>query len=985
MWQVKLRELLRFRKPWIWLLLAFVLWGLILGVLAPWLIKKELQKIAEQRLDAQLTIERLRINPYLFTLTVEDLALSEKQQALFGFSRLYINFQTSSLFRWAWTLKEAHLLGVYTNVERYDTTSSNLSQLAARWEETAAPAKPENESDGAASSSNMPRLLIQDIQLQITRISVLDKVPATPFTADLGPIKLKIADLSTLPEQSGEQRVSITTEHGTRIQWDGSISLQPLASSGSLSVAGPLFQIASEYLRDSLNFQVAEDTVTANLHYNFAMVDEQPTLRLDDIQCAISKLEVFSKPESQPLFKLPQLTISDGLFSWPENTLEITAIDFQKAQLWLARDSEGIINLSQLIDIEPATKPDAELKAVEEPKTTRFYFHNQHFKLSDWTLHFRDESLPKPADLDVEKISLHVQNLSNQQDTPIELQFSAGLAAGLVESSGQLTPQPFGNLAMKVNIAQLDFAALQPYIEPYANVTLEKSLLDLSADITADDAETIAIRSDASLSEFKLSNSKTEKTLLSWNALSANDITTQISPLQVAVGKIELDQAYVDFAIDADGKTTIDHVLIPQAQVIPAETTEEETKPKQAVDFSIASIAIKAATGNFSDQSLPLPFATAFSDLNGDITTIASTSNEPADVELKGRVDEYGAMALTGNITPFQPEANTNLDLTFRNVNIPNFSPYSMKFAGRKIEEGKLNLKLGYEVVNSKLEGSNNIELQEFKLGERVDQPGAMDLPLDMAIALLKDSQGNIEIDLPVSGDMNNPEFQISKVIGQAFSRMITSIVTAPFRLLGSLVGGGSEDFGHILFAAGSAEIAPPEQEKLVKLGEALSKRPQLQLQIQGVYNAALDIPALQTLAFEQVEIAHFGEEKVAAISRVSKPYIRFVESLYLEKNSKEALTEIENQFTSTNSENGKSELDTLAYANYLREIATADIQISSESLEQLGDDRGKQLQQFMLDQQLLTPERIALEAPSAIESKKAEYIPLELELNIQE
>ena len=190
-----------------------------------------------------------------------------------------------------------------------------------------------------------------------------------------------------------------------------------------------------------------------------------------------------------------------------------------------------------------------------------------------------------------------------------------------------------------------------------------------------------------------------------------------------------------------------------------------------AFDVTIGRILVINASATFEDRALPLPFAAKIDELNGQLSTIATSSDEPSEIALEGRVDEFGQVVVSGQITPLAPKKNTNISVDFVNVEMPKFSAYAIRFAGREIASGKLDLKLGYEIRDSELVGENTIMLSDFELGDEVPHPDAINLPLGLAVALLKDSSGRINVDLPVTGDVDNPEFSIAGVLGDAAER----------------------------------------------------------------------------------------------------------------------------------------------------------------------------------------------------------------------
>ena len=266
---------------------------------------------------------------------------------------------------------------------------------------------------------------------------------------------------------------------------------------------------------------------------------------------------------------------------------------------------------------------------------------------------------------------------------------------------------------------------------------------------------------------------------------------------------------------------------------------------------------------DFADLSLVLPFATRIHALNGVVAGVGSDPGSRATVKLDGRVDEFGLVKVDGTLNPFQPKVFTDLTVVFRNVALGPLTPYSATFVGRRIVGGTLDLDLQYKIDRSALAGENKVVVRRLQLGDRVESPGVMRLPLDLAIAILSDSQGVIDLALPVRGNVDHPEFSYGNLVWQALVNVITKIATAPFRALAGLFGGGgAENVEAVAFEAGSDTVLPPEREKLKRVAEVLGKRPRLKLTVHGRYEAKADGEALRSLQVRR-ELARHLDVKV--------------------------------------------------------------------------------------------------------------------------
>ena len=246
------------------------------------------------------------------------------------------------------------------------------------------------------------------------------------------------------------------------------------------------------------------------------------------------------------------------------------------------------------------------------------------------------------------------------------------------------------------------------------------------------------------------------------------------------------------------------------------------------------------------------PFAAKIHKLNGVINGFSSSPDRRIVMALEGQVDQYGSATIKGELAPLNTKGYSDVKMVFRNVEMTGLTPYSAKFAGRKIDSGKISLDLYYNIVNSRLKGENQIIVDSLELGERIEGSDAMDLPLDLAIALLKDSNDRIQLGLPVAGSLEDPEFSYGHLVWKALVNVLTKMVTAPFRALANLIGGTEEDLGAVNFQVGHSRITPPEKEKLAKLAVAIKQRPQLSIEVQGQYSPEADGAVLKHLALRQ-------------------------------------------------------------------------------------------------------------------------------------
>ncbi len=348
-------------------------------------------------------------------------------------------------------------------------------------------------------------------------------------------------------------------------------------------------------------------------------------------------------------------------------------------------------------------------------------------------------------------------------------------------------------------------------------------------------------------------------------------------------------------------------------------------------------------------------------------------------------------MRVTGSVTPLDPTVNTDLVVVFQNIFVPKFTSYMVPFAGREISSGSLDLSLGYQVRDSQLVGENNIILRDLELGEKVPHPDAMSLPLGLAIALPTDSEGKIDIDLPVRGDLNDPEFRYGGVIVKALGNLIIKIVASPFALLGKLIGAEASELEYINFLAGRSDLTPPELERTAKLAEALALRPALILGISGVADAEADGLALRTARLNKIV-----EERIAVLAAAddnqdmyTKRQTIVLESIFEEQTidgNSTALQDLRTKFTTQTEIEGEelsaSIIDELAYTNEIRRQLIDEYSLSDTALTELAMERAENTRIAILAVDENLQNRIEIGDMKSVSKKPDEMIKMKVSLS---
>ncbi len=421
--------------------------------------------------------------------------------------------------------------------------------------------------------------------------------------------------------------------------------------------------------------------------------------------------------------------------------------------------------------------------------------------------------------------------------------------AGTLKVQGLVTTNP-QRASLKVEVRDIALAPLNPFIAKQTTLKLASGSAHATGQLDWNgQGKTPGVRyaGAAGIDALRLDHERDGERLVAWKALLAEGIQVDSAAKTARIEDVRLSGPAGKVAIAKDRSTNFSDIMRKPAPA--AEPAAAQPAAEKGFAVNVERVHLSDGELDFSDQSLVLPYRALIQEFGGTITGVSTDPGTRTTLALEGRVDEFGQAKIGGTTDLAAPKSFTDIAVAFRNVAMSPLTPYSATFAGRRIASGKLSLDLQYKLNNSNLLGENKVVLEQFTLGERVQSPTAVNLPLDLAIALLTDSDGKIDLSVPVTGNVDKPEFAYGALIWQAIRTVITKIVTAPFRALASLFGGGAEKMDAIGFEAGRAQLAPPEREKLTRVAGVLKQRPQLRLSIEGRYDTTLDGAALRTAA----------------------------------------------------------------------------------------------------------------------------------------
>lgn len=501
-----------------------------------------------------------------------------------------------------------------------------------------------------------------------------------------------------------------------------------------------------------------------------------------------------------------------------------------------------------------------------------------------------DRRVAPAATFGLERSTLVLHKLSSDPSQPLDFDLATQLqGGGRIQAAGSLRPQPLA-LQSRLRLDAVDLRMLQPYLEPRVNLSLVSAKASAAGELRAEGSaqaalESLRWRGRLGLSEVRALDQLNRADFLRLRSLDLDvaELDWRAGTLAADLGQVTLQDFFARVIIDADGRVNLRDIVKREGEARRSITTAREPgadaqapdaalPAEAAASASVAAAAkgdgaadavprlhwrgIRLARGavDFTDNFIRPNYSARLTDIAGDVSALAWNDLQPAAVRLTGKVDGSAPLEIAGSVHPLGPRLSTDITASARGVDITRLSAYSARYAGYGIEKGTLSLDVHYTLKDGRLQGDNRIVLDQLTFGDKVDSPSALKLPLQLAVSLLKDRNGVIDLDLPIQGSLDDPQFSIGGVILRIIVNLVTKAVTAPFSLLAGAFGGsGGQDLGHVDFAPGSAELSEPARAKLDTLVKALQDRPALKLEATGRADSLTDEQALRKRHIERL------------------------------------------------------------------------------------------------------------------------------------
>jgi uncharacterized protein involved in outer membrane biogenesis len=697
----------------------------------------------------------------------------------------------------------------------------------------------------------------------------LEKIQLTAGRGDLIARQLTVAEVS-----ASRGRVAATMAPDGTVNWQNLMVTRPTAAVTPAAASDtPSWRLTVEKARvEEVALTFVDQSRASPLGVDVAGLTLSLSARLEsgpaglagtaeDLGLALGRIALREAGGAgTPLVSLEQVSVDGGRIDLGGRQVTLSKIAVKGGATRVIREVDGSLPLVRML--EPVGQGGPAPGAAGAPAAGKpWTFAVGRVDLADHRVAITDRGVTPAVELGIEQLAASVRDVRSDSTKPFPFDTSFRLAqGGRFTAKGRVAPDG-RTVDATLTVAQLALTPAQPYVATTAAVVLRSGDVSTTGRLTyrsGRERAAVTYVGSADVDGVLVVEAASGDPVLAWKSLHADTLRFGLAPDRLEIAEVRLAGLDGKFVIFQDKTINIAKLMAPPPEAPaaspgpsgPATTPAATTGPGFPV--VIERVRLDDSSMNFADLSLVLPFATRVHALQGVVVGLGSDPTSRATVKLDGRVDEFGSVKVDGALSPLYPKVFADLGVIFRNVPMPTLSPYSATFAGRRIVAGAMDLDLRYKIDQSNLVGENKVVLQKLQLGERVESPGATRLPLDLAIAILSDSEGRIDITLPVRGNVDSPEFSYGHLIWQALVTLIQKVVTSPFRALGALFGGDAESVEAIAFEPGSDTVLPPEREKLKRVAQVLGKRPRLKLTVHGGYETKADGEALRSLRVRQ-------------------------------------------------------------------------------------------------------------------------------------
>jgi Domain of Unknown Function (DUF748) len=806
-----------------------------------------------------------------------------------------------------------------------------------------------------------------------------------PFKSRLEMIEIGIDNLSTAKDKKAKAHLSLQTESKESVKLESDFSINPLLSEGVLELDKIQLKKYAPYYSQNVLFDVREGGLDLSTKYIFKKTEKESEIRLEELAAALTSLKLRKRDEKDDFLNIPVASLKNTSVDLTKREVTVGAVSTQKGTINLKRSSDGKLNIQSLV---PASGT-SDKKPVKTKKGQEMLVTLKNISVERYTVKMEDSTPQEPVNLAAERITFRGTNLSTAKNAKGRASLSFLLnKKGSVSTNGSVSMNP-PSAHMKLNVKGVEIGPFQSYFTDRFRIIITQGDIALNGTVSAgyskDGIMKASYKGEASVNNFASLNKANAEEFLKWKSLYFGGMDATYNPLYVNIAQVALTDFYSRIIINKDGSINLQQVMQEKGggkmQNTPEATqqkpVEVAAKPpaagptqKSAKLIKIETVTFQGGTINFSDNHIQPHYSSNFLEIGGKVSGLSSEENKFADVDLRGKLENYAPLEITGKINPLRDDLYVDLKINFKDMDLSPLTPYAGRYLGYTIQKGVLSLNLRYLIVKKKLDSQNNILLDQFTLGDSVASPQATKLPVKLAIALLKNRNGEIDLDIPVSGYIDDPKFSMGRIIIKILVNLLVKAATSPFALLGAIFGGGGDQLSYVEFDYGSYDLGVQDVKKLDNLIKALFDRPGLTLEIEGHVDVEKDREGLRQYIFNKKVKA----QKLKDLIKEGQPAVP-VDKVTIGKEEYEKYLTL-----AYKAEKFPKPRTWLGFTKSLpvpemEKLMLTHIEIKDDDLRQLASRRALTVKDYIIKSGKVTADRVFLIEPKSLTPEKKEKL----------
>jgi uncharacterized protein involved in outer membrane biogenesis len=715
----------------------------------------------------------------------------------------------------------------------------------------------------AAAVGSQFSLSADSIEVTNSTMDVVDKSGPAPVALQLVGLHLGVKNFSTVGGPAAPYSFSANLKSGGQLRAAGKLDFASSRATSKLAFANvdlpPLQNLAARLL--AAKIESGEFSGQTSLR---AVFGDHFNLHGEAAEIVVDGVELRSQAQPQSIIGWKHLTAKIDQFDSASHQFVVRNLVGDGLHLTALRDSEGNLNLASLINAQPPVGKRPGQTAVAGPS---WRYRIESLELKDADAEIEDRAEQQPFSIRIAPINVQMHGLTSDLAKPFTIEINGNLGRrGIFNITGDTAVDPF-QARFHISADHIGLAALEPLVDTALATSRLNARITNGVVAVNGDAQTLyrdgnfqaGYQGDVALRGVRISDRVSSVSFLRWYELNLRAIAFRYGPPtpNLQIGTIELSDFYARLILNSDGRLNVLDIVTNQAQPAVSITqpssgrSAERPAPATSASIGLGSITLKNGEVNYLDNFIQPHYTALLTRLDGKVGAFGTNSKQPADVLLAAKLNRASPVSISGSINLLAPMASLDVQANAAQVQMPPLTPYSAKYTGYPITAGTLSANVHYVLAVRRLTATNHLLLDQLTVGERVENSSARNLPLRLAIAVLKDSQGRIDLKIPISGSLNDPQFDLGRIIWEALVNVIMKAAASPFSALASALGTEHQDLSYVEFAPGYSTLTENGHDKLGKLIAVLEQRTALKLQMAGRVDPLLDAQGLREASLE--------------------------------------------------------------------------------------------------------------------------------------